>query len=233
VSTPRAVARSLAAGQPGSTLAVPLALHVSARIAERDAEAFMYDATQLANALRDLIEAVGPDGIQVSDPQVLLAGCASAGHLASSEQLKVALEATGRLRASFGDAVAMVAVLPGPSAIADHVEAAGPAAADAVVAMGREFLSAGADVIIVHDHAELPGLSLATLANIARFHQALAVSSPTGQYGLPAVVPLSLHSPAHVPGVAITSESLDRDTDIALLRDWVSAVRGGGTNRHE
>jgi hypothetical protein len=95
-----------------------------------------------------------------------------------------------------------------------------------VVTMGREFLAAGADVIIVHDHAELADVSLATLANIARFHQALAVSSPTGRYGLSAAVPLGLHSPAHVPGVTVTSESLDRDTDIAVLRDWVSAVRG-------
>jgi len=99
VSTPRAVARSLAAGQPGGTLAVPLALHVSARIAERDAEDFVYDATQLANALRDLIEAVGPDGVPVTDPAVLLVGCASAESTVASDQLKVALEATRRLRA--------------------------------------------------------------------------------------------------------------------------------------
>ncbi len=51
--------RALASGQRGYTLAVPLALHVSARIAERDPEDFLRDPTQLANALRDLIEAVG------------------------------------------------------------------------------------------------------------------------------------------------------------------------------
>ena len=50
---------------------------MSARIAERDAGDFVCDATQLANALRDLIEAVGPDGVPVTDAAVLLAGCAS------------------------------------------------------------------------------------------------------------------------------------------------------------
>lgn len=228
MSTPRAVARSLAAGQPGGTLAIPLALHVSARIAERDAEDFVYDATQLANALRDLIEAVGPDGVAVTDPAVLLAGCGTAESLLASDQLKVALEATRRLRASYGDAIALAAALPGPAAVA---ELAGPpgtavAAADLVVALGREFLAAGVDVLIVEDHEELPGASLATLANIARFHQVLALSHPVQRYGLPAPAPLGLHSPACAAGVAVTAESLPRDTDIAVLRDWLAGVRG-------
>jgi hypothetical protein len=228
VSTPRAVARSLAAGQPGGTLAVPLALHVSARIAERDAEDFVYDATQLANALRDLIEAVGPDGVPVTDPAVLLAGCASAESILASDQLKVALEATRRLRAAYGDEIALAAVLPGPAAITEQAGPAGTAgtAADLVVALGREFLAAGADVLIVADHEELPGMSLATLANIARFHQALALSHPVPRYGLPAAAPLDLHSPAYAAGVAVTTGSLPRDTDIAVLRDWLAAVRG-------
>ena len=231
MSTPRSVARSLAAGQPGGTLAIPRALHVSARIAERDAEDFVCDATQLANALRDLIEAVGPDGVPVTDAGVLLAGCAGAGSLLASEQLAAALEATGRLRASYGDAIVLAAVLPGPAAIATAAGAAGPAgagaaAADPVLTLGREFLAAGADVLIVHDEGELAGTPLGTLANIARFHQALALALPAGRYGLPAVAACGLRSPAHVPGVAVTSESLARDTDLAVLRDWVTAVRG-------
>lgn len=231
MSTPRAVARALAAGQPGGTLAVPLALHVSARIAERDAEDFLYDATQLANALRDLIEAVGPDGVPVTDPAVLLAGCASAESVLASDQLKVALEATRRLRAAYGDAIALAAVLPGPAAIAGlagPAETAGVSAgpADVVVGLGREFLAAGADVVIVADHEELPGTSLATLANVARFHQALALSHTAVRYGLPSAAAQDLHSPGHVAGVAVTPGSLARDTDIAVLRDWVDGVRG-------
>ena len=231
MSTPRAVARALAAGQPGGTLAVPLALHVSARIAERDAEDFVYDATQLANALRDLIEAVGPDGVPVTDPAVLLACCASAESILASEQLKVAREATRRLRAAYGDAIALAAVLPGPAAIAGLARPAGTAAAnagaiDVVVALGREFLAAGADVLIVADQEELPGTSLATLANVARFHQALALSHTAPRYGLSPAASRDLHAPGHVPGVTVTPESLARDTDIAVLRDWVTAVRG-------
>ncbi len=237
MSTPRSVARALAAGQPGGTLAIPRALHVSARIAERDAEDFVCDATQLANALRDLIEAVGPDGVPVTDAGVLLAGYAGTGSVLASEQLTAALEATGRLRATYGDAIVLAAVLPGPAVIAaaaggaGGAAGAGPAGADAaaagpVLALGREFLAAGADVLIVHDDGELPGTSLGTLANIARFHQALALAYPAGRYGLPAVAACGLRSPAHVPGVAVTSESLTRDTDLAVLRDWVTAVRG-------
>lgn len=232
MSTPRAVARSLAAGQPGGTLAIPLALQVSARIAERDAEDFVYDATQLANALRDLIEAVGPDGVTVTDPAVLLAGCGSAGSLLASDQLKVALEAARRLRAAYGDAIALAAVLPGPAAVAGlggPAAAAGASAAkaaDVVVRLGREFLAAGADVLIAADHAELAGASLATLANVARFHQALALSHRAARYGLSPAASVDLHSPCPVPGVAVTPGSLARDTDIAVLRDWVIAVRG-------
>ena len=231
MSTPRAVARALAAGQPGGTLAVPLALHVSARIAERDAGDFVYDATQLANALRDLIEAVSPDGVPVTDPAVLLAGCPSATSVLASDQLKVALEATRRLRAAYGDAIALAAVLPGPAAItglAGPAETAGGSAVatDVVVGLGREFLAAGADVLIAADDEELPGTSLATLANVARFHQALALSHPAARYGLPPTAAQDLHAPGHVPGVAVTPGSLARDTDIAVLRDWVVAVRG-------
>jgi hypothetical protein len=226
VSTPRAVARSLAAGQTTGTLVIPLALHVSARIAERDPEDFVYDATQLANALRDLIEAVTPDGVPVTDPEVLLAGCTSAGQLTDTPQLKVAVEATRRLRASYGDSVVLAAVLPGPATIAARLRASAPDATAAVVALGQEFLVAGADLILVADAAELPGATLGTLANIARFHQALALSYPTGGNGLPAAVPVGLGEAMPVSGVAVTSEPLRRDTDIATLRDWVSAVRG-------
>ncbi len=220
---PRAVVRGLAAGRESGTLAVPLALHVSARIQERDAEDFVYDATQLANALRDLIEAVDPDGVPVSDVEVLLT---TAEQMLGSEQLKAALEATRRLRSSYGDAIALVAVVPGPATIASRLGADGPAAADAVVTLGKEFLAAGTDVIIVDDVTEAPGVSLSTLANVARFHQGVALTHAVQRYGLAAATPVELEAPTTVPGVAVTSVSLARDTDIAVLSDWVSTVRG-------
>lgn len=223
---PRAVIRGLAAGRESGTLAVPLALHVSARIQERDAEDFVYDATQLANALRDLIEAVDPDGVPVSDVEVLLANCTTAEQMLGSEQLKAALEATRRLRSSYGDAIALVAVVPGPATITSRLGADGPAAADAIVTLGKEFLAAGTDVIIVHDVTEAPGVSLSTLANVARFHQGVALTHAVQRYGLAAATPVELEAPTTVPGVAVTPVSLARDTDIAVLSDWVSTVRG-------
>jgi len=241
VTSPRAVARAiaagLAAGRPAGTLAVPLALHVSARIAERDAEDFAYDPTQLANALRDLIHAIDPDGVPVCDPDLLLAGCLTAGEIAASQQLTAAVEAARRLRASFGDRIALVAVLPGPATIAARTGAAlvdgtQPGAADCLLTLGKEFLAAGADVIVVHDETgppDRPGATrtaLTTLANVARFHQAAALSHAVPRYGLPATVPVGLGEPAHVPGVVLTPGSLPRDTDISALRDWVTAVRG-------
>jgi hypothetical protein len=231
VTSPRAVARELAAGRgEGTTLVVPLALHVSARIQERDAEDFVYDATQLANALRDLIDAVQPDGVQLSEPEVLLAGCRTVADVLSSPQLAAAVEAARRLRASHGDAIALVTVLPGPATLARRTGARGAEGADAVLALGREFLAAGADVIVVDDQAEEPDPAapeppLSTLANVARFHQALALSHGASRYGLPAAVAVDLHSPTSVQGVAVTGRALARDTDITVLRDWVLAVR--------
>jgi hypothetical protein len=94
------------------------------------------------------------------------------------------------------------------------------------LALGKEFLAAGADLLIVEDDDELPGTALTTLANIARFHQAAALSHGAARYGLPATVSVGLEAPASVPGVVVMPGALARDTDIAVLRDWVAAVRG-------
>lgn len=223
LSSPRAAARAIAAGQATGTVALPLALHVAARIAERDPEDFLYDPTQLANALRDLIEAIDPDAVPVSDPHALLVGCRAAADLATSEHLKASVEAARRLRASFGDQIALAAILPGPAALA---EVTGTAPGDVPLALGKEFLAAGADVLIVQDATETPGVTLTTLANVARFHQALAMSHAVPRYGLPATVPVELSTPVGARGVVVTPATLPRDTDIALLSDWVAAVRG-------
>jgi hypothetical protein len=229
--TRRAAARAVAAGQVTGTAAVPLALHVAARIAERNAEEFAYDPTQLANALRDLIGAIDPDGVPVCDPDVLLRDCRTVADIVASPQLKAAVEAAGRLRASFRDDLAVVAVLPGPATVVRHTGAGEAAASDAVLALGKDFLGAGADLLIVHDPvvqdgAEVPVATLTTLANIARFHQAVALTHAQERYGLTATVPVDLHAPVAVHGVAVTPGPLVRDTDIAVLRDWVAAVRG-------
>ena len=225
MATPRAVARGIAAGQAAGTLAVPLALHVSARIAERDADEFVYDATQLANALRDLVEAVDPDGVLVSDPAVLLTGCRDAEDVVGSEQLGVAVEATRRLRASFRDEVTLVAVLPGPSVLSALAGAGGALdVADVVLALGKEFLGAGADVLLVQDEVEAPGVSLGTLANVAHFHQAVALAHGAPRFGLAGTAVVGLDTPVGVRGVVVTPGALARDTDISVLCDWVAGV---------
>lgn len=229
MSTPRLALRAIAAGQGGESIAVPFALHASARIQERDAEDFVYDATQLANALRDLIDAVDPDGVPVSDPRVLLADCSTITQLLESPQLASALEATRRLRSSQGDRVVLAAVLPGPALIAESVATDAAGAADAVVALGKDFLSAGADLVIVVDDADLPGTTLSTLGNIARFHQALALSHPQARYGLAATSTAPIDEPFAGTGVVVTEHTLARDTDLGVLRDWVATVRGDWT----
>ena len=227
MTSPRDTARRLAAGQEEGVLAVPLALHVSARIQERDPEDFLYDPTQLANALRDLIDAIHPDGVLASAAQVLLADCKDVPSLLGSVQLATATEATRRLRASFGDRIVVVCGLPGPAAVAAATGASAPAAADASLALAKEFLAAGCDVLLIEDDTELAGASLSTLANVARFHQALAVSHPQPRYGLPGVVYAPLDAPVAQRGLVTTPEHLPRQTDVAVLRDWVSEIRGG------
>lgn len=211
MDTPRAVARGLATGRAVGTLAAPLALHVAARIQERDAEDFLYDPTQLANALRDLIDAVDADAAQVSDPAILAAEWAPSG----GEHLATALEATRRLRASYRDRVALVAALPDPGSVA----------ADAVLDLGKQFLGAGVDVVLVcGDGADGPALS--TLANVARFHQGAALShSNEGRFGLAPATLVPLDAPIPATGFVTTPEPLARTTDIAQLSDWVDAVR--------
>ncbi|MEJ2861731.1 hypothetical protein [Actinomycetospora flava] len=148
----RAKAQAIAAGRGGPggggrhTLAVPLAPHLAARIAERPWEAFLTDPTQLANGLGDLLDAVRPDGVAVTLPS--LAG--ADGHR------EAALEATRRLRVSAGDDAVLVAVL---RADLDDVKA---------------FLDAGVDGIVLEGPAD-PGAER-TIANMCRFHRVMAVS---------------------------------------------------------
>jgi hypothetical protein len=195
----------------GRGVAVPLAHRLAARIQERDWADFTCDPTQLANGLRDLADAVAPDGLAVCLPDVLLAGGAD---VLAGEQGVAAVEATRRLRASMADRVALIACLPGPA----HVDGG----AAGVLAAAKEFLSAGADGIVV---LGTPAGSLSTLANVARFHQAVAYGDDV-RHGLPVVERRPLRQPAPGAGLVVTDVHLPRETDVSDLADWVVAVRG-------
>jgi hypothetical protein len=209
---PRQRMRALAQRRgDGRGIAVPLAHRLAARIQERDWEDFTCDPTQLANGLRDLADAVAPDGLAVTLPDVLLEGGAA---LLASEQGRAALEATRRLRTSMGDRLALLACLPGPGAV--------EGGAQGVLAAAQEFLAAGADGVVVLGAA---GGSLSTLANVARFHQAVALGDDAA-HGLPVVDRRSLAEPAPGVGVVLTDVHLARETDVSELEDWVAAVRG-------
>jgi hypothetical protein len=203
--------QALALGRgDGGGIAVPLALASAARIQEREWEEFTEDPTQLANGLRDLHSAVAPDGLVVTDPDLLREQ--GGGGLLAGAHAVAAVEATKRLRASLGDQVAVVVVLP----VAD------PAV---LLEISKEFLAAGADILLVLDDEATLGGSLGTLANVARFHQAVAAS--TGAVApLARAIRYALASPEAADGIAITSEWLPRDTDLTVLEDWVDAVRG-------
>jgi hypothetical protein len=71
-----------------------------------------------------------------------------------------------QLRASFGDRIGLVAVLPGPAAVAGRCMVGSAAAADGEAAPGKELLAAGADVVLVNGISELPGAPLSTLASV-------------------------------------------------------------------
>jgi len=208
----RSRVRALAQRQgDGRGIAVPLAHRLAARIQERDWEDFTCDPTQLANGLRDLADAVGPDGLAVCLPDVLLEGGAD---VLASEQGAAAVEATRRLRASMGDRVALVACLPGPADVTGS--------AHGVLAAAKEFLAAGADGIVV---LGAPSGSLSTLANVARFHQAVALGDDAS-HGLPVVERRPLAQPSPAVGLVLTDVHLARGTDVSELEDWVTAVRG-------
>lgn len=223
MTEPRAIVRAFAQGRWDEALAVPLALHVAARIAERDPEDFLYDPTQLANALRDLAEAVGPDGLVLTDAAVLADEIRSLGQVEHSEALTVALEATRRLRSSYADRIALVAVIPGP----ERLRTAG--GGEAVLAVGQALLAAGADVLVLDDQTDRPsdgeGLPLTTLANVARFHQGVAVAHGTSRFGLTATTTAALTVPTGAGGIVTTPAQLPRDTDLEVLRDWIAGVR--------
>jgi hypothetical protein len=214
--SPRARAQAIAARRGGRhTLAVPLALRLAAKIAERPWEAFLTDPTQLANGLGDLLAAVRPDGVPVTLPAVLADDAGGA-------RLEAALEATRRLRVTVGDGAVLVAVL-----------AAGPGVLDTV----RAFLDAGVDGIVldggVPDGAVLDGgaagvdaAQARTIGNVARFHRAMAHVLGPGGAGLPGAGAVPLGAPVPATGLVLTEGEVPDGTAVPVVQDWVAGVTG-------
>lgn len=209
---PRVRVRALAQGRgDGRGIAVPLPLRVAARIQERDWHAFTHDPTELANGIRDLVDAVAPDGVPVTMPDIILS---EAGPVLDRPVVVTALEAARRLRASMGDRVALVACLPGPGGL--------DRGADDLLGLGQVFLAAGVDVVAAL--GEHGGSSqLGTLANVARFHRAIAVGCCADQ-GLPTTVTeVPLADPEPTNGIVVSND-LPADIDLPTLADWITTV---------
>lgn len=204
MSSPRARAQAVAAGRGGQhTLAVPLAPRLAARIAERPLAAFFTDPTQLANGLRDLLDAVRPDGLAVTVPDVLAAD--------TGPRLDCALEATRRLRATVQDDAVLIAVLA-----ADDARPHDP------VDIARRFLDAGVDGIVLA--GTVAAAAARTIGNVCRFHRAMAhaLDGP----GLPRAEVVPLAQPRPAVGLVLTDGEVPADTAVPLVQDWVDAVRG-------
>jgi len=225
---PRTRAQAIATGRDGQhTLAVPRALRLAARIQERPLDEFFTDPTQLANGLTELIEAVHPDGVVVTEPDVLEEEITSTTELATSPRISTAVEATHRLRNTSGDTIALVALLPGPARIAAHTGDQ-EGAAEIAQTLVQTFLGAGLDAAVLVEHRDADVAAhqdpLRTIANMARFHRALThlLGAPSSVLPAPSVVPLDLPQPA--AGLVLTDGDLPTDTDITLVQDWVAAV---------
>lgn len=208
--SPVARVHDLLRGGDPDPIVTPLAARFAARIQERDWDEFCYDATQLANGLRDLVDAVDLDGLAVTVPDVIVD---EAPVLATGRHARAAIEATGRLRESLGERVALTAVLPSS------------ASAEDLLSVGRDFLAAGAQIlVIVGDRAAAPA-TFTTLANTARFHQALALATSAG-LGLPTASVVPFAEPQSARGLAL-SDDIPREVDVDQLADWIDAVRSG------
>jgi hypothetical protein len=142
-------------------LLCPLVVAQAAEIDARPVPQFLTDPTKLCNGLRMLSEALGTDVIVTADgrPELLTDGV----------QAAAAVEATRRLAALVAD-VALAAALPGPGRGGDPLP------------LARAFLEAGANLLLLVEERPLPAGSGATwqaaattVANVARFHQAVPV----------------------------------------------------------
>ncbi len=201
---PRARAQAIAARRGGPhTLAVPLALRLAAKIAERPLAEFFTDPRQLTAGLRDLLEAVRPDGVPVTAPDVLAGDGASI-------RLECAVQATGWLRSTVRDDAVLIAVLPGD----DH----------ALVDTVRAFLDAGIDGVVLVGEVETG--TATTLGNLARFHRAMAHVLGPSVSGLAGAEIVPLDAPVAKPGLVLTDGEVPVSAGLPAVQDWVAGVRG-------
>lgn len=222
--TARLRARALGAGRgDGRGIAIPLALRPAARIQERDWEDFTQDPTQLANGLRDLYDAIQPDGLAVTSAQLLTEQAGTS--ITAGTHGRAAVEAARRLRSSLGDRAALVACLPGPEPLAAATGLTAEAAVEQVLSIGKEFLGAGVDVLLLFEGDDGSPQALNTLNNIARFHQAVVAVAGEARSPFLGARPSSLQDPQTAPGLVISDCEITRAVDITDLKDWVIAVR--------
>jgi hypothetical protein len=213
--------------QPGGPgVAVPLGLRPAARIQEREWELFLATPTQLANGCRDLVDAVGPDAVVVTSVEVLLEQAREHGTVDATPHHLAAVEAAARLVESLGERAGVAVSLPGPVALATATDATPSAALEQILSAARAYLSAGVDLILIEEPAPDASLTLTTLVNIARFHQAHVVTVGPAWSQLRSAAVAGLDQDASAGGVVVTPGELPRDVDLGDLEDWVVAVAG-------
>lgn len=228
-------AQAIAQGRGrGDRVVIPLAFEVAARISARPLDEFRNDPTQLANALGELQQAIGADGAVVALAGGMERAAAPDGvldveRMAQAGPLGASLEACRRLRASHGDALALLAGITGPATLARQFGATMDDAAIAFGAVVKQFCGAGADVVLVFEDATESSSAyedgLRTAANIARFHQASLLGWHVPLLPSPHVVDLVAPS-ASGTGIVTTLELVPADADIEALRQWVTTVIG-------
>lgn len=238
VKPARKRAQAIAQGRGRSErVVIALAFEVAARISARPLAEFRNDATQLANGLGELQQALQADGVVCAlASRMEWESAAGTGldvdHIVAHGAVAASLEACRRLREVHGDNLALLAGLTGPATLAAQFAVDVNAACIAFGALVKAFCAAGADVIVLLEDTDSECSSEAwqdgvkTAANIARFHQA-SLLAWNGMGGLAAPYALPLAAPAASGlGIITTAEVVPADADIELLRAWVNTVKG-------
>ena len=166
-ATPRARARLLlrsGRAQPG--LLAPLVVAQAAEIEALPLDEFLTNPTKLSKGLTSLHQALGTDAITVSGQ-------------GSAEQLDAAVEATARLVATAPGDPVLIAVLPGPGALAGERGCDLERGGEFVLDIVKRFLEAGSHLVVLVEDAA-PGTddwrsAITPVVNVARFHQAVSV----------------------------------------------------------
>jgi hypothetical protein len=233
---PRKRARAIAQGRGRDhRVVIPLAFEVAARISARPLDAFRNDPTQLANALSELNQAIGADGIicaAAGEMEWRSAGGQGldVGRIVASGPVAASLEACRRLRQSVGDDAALLAGLTGPATLAQQFSTSRDAAAEAFCALVKHFCEAGVDVVLVfegddatQEESWLAGMR--TADNIVRFHQSSLLLWRGDGFPAPHKLPLDAPAAEGI-GFITTDARVPADADIAVLKRWVAVVRG-------